>query len=64
MTGSTLGTPGTLNMSDGSLTVAGGGNAFQLGRACCGGAGVMNMTGDAALTINGTDPVVGARRRR
>jgi PEP-CTERM motif len=58
-----FGTAGTLNMSDGAITVTGGGNAFQIGRACCAGTGVMNMTGDAALTINGTDPVVGARDR-
>ena len=60
VTGSTLGTAGTLNMSAGSLTVDGGGNSFQIGRACCSGTGVMNMTGDAALMIVGTDPVVGA----
>ncbi len=31
-----FGTPGTLNMSAGSIEVNGGGNAFQVGRACCG----------------------------
>ena len=58
-----FGTPGTLNISAGSLTVTGGGNAFQVARACCAGDGIVNLTGDAALVINGTDPVVGARDR-
>jgi hypothetical protein len=55
------GTAGTLNMSAGSIHVNGAGNAFTIGRACCAGTGVMNMSGDAALTIDGTDPTVGAR---
>jgi PEP-CTERM motif len=62
VTGSTLGTAGTLNMSTGSLTVGGQGNAFQVSRACCGSDGsAVNLSGDAILTILGTDPVVGAR---
>ena len=56
-----LGTPGTLNMSDGKLIVTGGGDNFQIGRACCAGDGAMNMTGDAELEIGGSDPIVGTR---
>lgn len=56
-----LGTPGTLNMSDGKLIVTGGGDNFQIGRACCAGDGAMYMTGDAVLEINGSDPIVGTR---
>lgn len=56
-----LGTPGTLNMSDGKLIVTGSGDSFQIGRACCAGDGAMNMTGDAVLEINGSDPIVGTR---
>jgi hypothetical protein len=55
------GTPGTLNMSDGMLIVSGGGDSFELGRACCAGTGVMNMTGDAVLEIQGSDPIIGDR---
>jgi hypothetical protein len=55
------GTPGTLNMSDGVLIVSGGGDSFEIGRACCAGTGVMNMTGDAVLEIQGSDPLVGDR---
>lgn len=58
-----FGTPGTLNMSDGKLIVAGGGNAFQIARACCDGTGVVNLTGDAVLEVQGSDPVIGARDR-
>ena len=55
------GTPGTLNMSDGMLIVTGGGDSFELGRACCDGTGLMNMTGDAVLEIQGSDPLIGDR---
>ena len=55
------GTPGTLNMSDGMLIVTGGGDSFEIGRACCDGQGVMNMTGDAVLEIQGSDPLIGDR---
>ena len=34
----TFGTAGTLNMSDGKLIVTGGGDSFEIGRACCDGA--------------------------
>lgn len=56
-----FGTPGTLNISDGQLVVSGGGNAFQIGRACCSGDGVINLTGDAVLEIQGSDPIIGTR---
>jgi hypothetical protein len=56
-----FGTPGTLNMSAGSLTVTGGGDSFNIARACCSGTGIMNMTGNAALNISGTDPQIGQR---
>jgi hypothetical protein len=56
-----FGTAGTLNMSAGSMTVSGGGSAFTIARACCAGDGIVNMTGNAALTILGTDPQVGQR---
>jgi hypothetical protein len=55
------GTPGTLNMSDGKLIVTGGGDSFELGRACCDGTGTMNMTGNAVLEILGSDPLIGDR---
>ncbi len=55
------GTAGTLNMSAGKLIVSGGGDSFELGRACCSGTGVMNMTGDAVLEIQGSDPLIGDR---
>jgi hypothetical protein len=60
VTGAT-GTAGTLNMSAGKIIVAGGGDSFQLGRACCSGNGTLNLTGSAELEISGTDPVVGTR---
>ena len=56
-----LGTPGTLNMSAGKLVVTGGGDNFQIGRACCAGDGRMNMSGSAELEIGGSDPIVGTR---
>ncbi|MGD9636714.1 MAG: PEP-CTERM sorting domain-containing protein [Pirellulales bacterium] len=56
-----FGTPGTLNMSTGKLIVSGGGNAFQIARACCNGTGIVNLTGDAVLEVQGSDPVIGAR---
>jgi hypothetical protein len=56
-----LGTPGTLNMASGKITVTGGGDNFQIGRACCAGDGAMFMTGDATLEIGGSDPIVGTR---
>ncbi len=34
-----FGTPGTLNMSAGMLIVTGGGDSFEIGRACCDGQG-------------------------
>jgi hypothetical protein len=55
------GTPGTLNMSAGKLIVSGGGDSFEIGRACCAGTGVMNMTGNAILEIQGSDPIIGDR---
>jgi hypothetical protein len=55
------GTPGTLNMSAGMLIVTGGGDSFELGRACCDGTGLLNMTGDAVLEIQGSDPLIGDR---
>lgn len=58
-----LGTPGTLNMSDGVLVVTGGGDSFQIGRACCSGTGIVNLTGDAVLEIRGSDPGIGTRDR-
>ena len=48
-------------MSDGMLIVTGGGDSFELGRACCDGTGLMNMTGDAVLEIQGSDPLIGDR---
>jgi len=58
-----LGTPGTLNITSGHLTVAGGGDAFEIGRACCAGDGIVNLTGSAVLEIQGSDPIVGVRER-
>ncbi len=58
-----FGTAGTLNMSDGVLVVTGGGDSFQIGRACCAGTGVVNLTGDAVLEIQGSDPGIGTRDR-
>jgi hypothetical protein len=58
-----FGTPGTLNMSTGKLVVAGPGDAFEIGRACCLGDGIVNLTGDAVLEIQGSDPIVGTRDR-
>lgn len=55
------GTPGTLNMSDGKLIVTGGGDSFEIGRACCDGTGLVNMTGAAVLEIQGSDPLIGDR---
>jgi PEP-CTERM motif len=56
-----LGTAGTLNMSAGSLEVTGSGVAFTIARACCSGDGIVNLTGTAALTVDGSDPQVGQR---
>jgi PEP-CTERM motif len=56
-----VGTAGTLNMSAGSIHVTGGGSAFTIARACCSGDGIVNLTGNAALTIDGSDPQVGQR---
>ncbi len=56
-----FGTAGTLNMSAGSLHITGGGSAFTIARACCAGDGIVNLTNNAALTIDGTDPQVGQR---
>jgi hypothetical protein len=57
------GTAGTLNMSTGKLVVAGPGDSFEIGRACCAGDGIVNLTGDAVLEIQGSDPIVGVRDR-
>jgi hypothetical protein len=43
------------------LIVTGGGDSFEIGRACCDGQGVINMTGDAVLEIQGSDPLIGDR---
>ncbi len=56
-----VGTPGTLNMSAGSLTVTGGGDSFVIARACCAGTGIVNLSGNAVLNISGTDPQIGQR---
>ena len=56
-----FGTAGTLSMSAGSLEVTGGGTAFTIARACCSGDGIVNLTGTAALTVDGSDPQVGQR---
>jgi hypothetical protein len=56
-----VGTMGTLNMSAGKIVVTGGGDNFQLGRACCSGDGRLNMSGTAELEIGGSDPIVGTR---
>jgi hypothetical protein len=65
------GTDGTLNMSNGSLTISGGNDSFQiardLGDPLAGGTiGVMNMTGTAQLTAGAGSAdccTVGARDR-
>jgi PEP-CTERM motif-containing protein len=41
--------PGTLNMTGGDLTLAGGGDSFQIGRACCGAFGQVDLSGTAIL---------------
>lgn len=41
--------PGTLNMTGGDLTLAGGGDSFQIGRGCCGGDGMVDLSGNAIL---------------
>jgi hypothetical protein len=65
VTGSTLGTAGTLNVTEGSIAVTGAGNAFTVARACCQtvgpGTSAVNLSGSASLSIDGTDPTVGAR---
>lgn len=65
--GGDFGTPGTLNMSTGQLIVAGGGDSFEIGRACCNDlvsdVSAMNLSGDAVLEIQGSDPIVGDRDR-
>jgi hypothetical protein len=61
------GTPGTLNMSAGHLIVAGPGDSFEIGRSVdnpptiSGAKGVINLTNDAILEIQGSDPIVGVR---
>lgn len=57
------GTPGTLNISTGQIVVAGPGDSFEIGRACCAGDGIVNLTGNAVLEIQGSDPIVGVRDR-
>jgi hypothetical protein len=61
VTGSGIGTPGTLNMTAGKFIVTGGGDSFQLGRASGAGDGTMNMSNNAILEIGGSDPIVGTR---
>jgi PEP-CTERM motif-containing protein len=56
-----LGTAGTFNMSAGSMEITGGSSAFTIARACCSGDGVVNLTNNALLTIDGSDPQVGQR---
>jgi hypothetical protein len=56
-----VGTAGTLNMSAGKFIVTGGGDNFQIARACCSGDGAINMSGTAELEIGGSDPIVGTR---
>ncbi|RIK88932.1 MAG: hypothetical protein DCC67_00155 [Planctomycetota bacterium] len=56
-----VGTTGRLDMNDGKIIVTGGGDNFQLGRACCNGDGILVMFDDAELEIGGSDPVVGTR---
>jgi hypothetical protein len=56
-----FGTAGTFNMSAGTLEVTGGGAAFIVARACCSGDGVVNLTNNAQLIVDGSDPQVGQR---
>src|SRR5262245_56537700 len=56
-----FGTAGTFNMSAGTLEITGGGSAFTIARACCNGDGIVNLTNDAKLIIDGSDPQVGQR---
>lgn len=56
-----FGTAGTFNMSAGSMEVTGGGSAFTVARACCSGDGIVNLTNNATLTVDGSDPQVGQR---
>ncbi|MCH8839783.1 MAG: PEP-CTERM sorting domain-containing protein [Planctomycetes bacterium] len=62
-----FGSPGTLNQSAGKIVVAGGGDAFEIGRAVdtpptiSGAIGIINLTNDAVLEIQGSDPIVGVR---
>ena len=46
--------PGTFLMTGGDLTVAGGGDSFQIGRGCCEADGIVDLEGDAILrtTLN------------
>ncbi len=46
--------PGTLIMTGGDLTMAGGGDSFQIGRGCCEGGGIVDVSGTAILrtTLN------------
>lgn len=41
--------PGTLNMTGGDLSLAGGGDSFQIGRGCCGADGMVDLSGTAIL---------------
>ncbi len=41
--------PGTFNMTGGDLTLAGGGDSFQIGRSCCGADGLVDLSGTAIL---------------
>jgi hypothetical protein len=59
-------THGRLNISAGMLTVTGsGGEAFEIGRACCTspGVSVVELTNDAVLMTLTNDPKVGTRDR-
>jgi hypothetical protein len=56
-----FGTAGTFNMSAGSLHVTGGGTGFAIARACCSGDGIVNLTNNASLIVDGSDPQVGQR---
>ena len=51
------GSPGTLNMTGGDLTAAGGDDSFQIGRGCCGGDGLVDLSGTAILRTTGQSGV-------
>lgn len=41
--------PGTFKMTGGELSIEDGGDSFQIGRGCCDGGGLVELTGDAIL---------------